>query len=241
MSETQTYAARIRTILHDAVDAQGTNGVRYVYGFSDAKSAAALIAAEADAKLAEAEKRIGELEGASTRLRKAALPVPPHGTTADLKMKMANVAICIMRSTLVVREWNGKGRPKVYRDGIDAIAGAARQLAGYAIEHAGFTITTGIFIETWEGTWQVDRCVCCGKPVSDHAPMFLIDRDTCEVLPDRAEFCERGKYWPIGSECLKRYPGIERYAVCDPAEPPPDGDAARAALASRPGKEEGGK
>jgi hypothetical protein len=60
MTNPQTYAARIRAILHDAVDAQGTNGVRYIYGFSDAKSAAALIAAEADAEKAEAEKRIGE-------------------------------------------------------------------------------------------------------------------------------------------------------------------------------------
>jgi hypothetical protein len=42
---------------------------------------------------------------------------------------MRNVAACVLEYTERTRDWNGRGRPPTYAARVDAIAGAARQLA----------------------------------------------------------------------------------------------------------------
>lgn len=46
---------------------------------------------------------------------------------------LRNVASVVMALTEVTRYYNGKGRPRTYNGDIDAIAGAARQLADMVI------------------------------------------------------------------------------------------------------------
>ena len=54
------------------------------------------------------------------------------GTQTEVEA-LRNVANCVMDLTTVTRHHNGKGRAKTYNGDIDAIAGAARQLADMVI------------------------------------------------------------------------------------------------------------
>lgn len=126
--------------------------------------------------------------------------------------KMLNVALCVMRSTQVVRHQNGRGRSRTHVDSPDAIADAARQLAEMVLFDRGIVPTTGIFVDGPAKTPQPDECYCCGRAVKAGCPEFLIDRDTSEVLPLNDSTSDRGAFWPVGPECRKQYPDIMQYA-----------------------------
>lgn len=54
--------------------------------------------------------------------------------TTDKREALKNVAQCVMQYTEVKRHHNGKGRHYTYAADVEAIAGAARQLAELVLE-----------------------------------------------------------------------------------------------------------
>lgn len=74
---------------------------------------------------------------------------------------------------------------------------------------------TGIFPVDKIDHHDLDRCYCCGRRARPDCQRFILERHTREIMdprlpdPDLRGIAPR----PIGPECRKLYPGIERYAV----------------------------
>jgi hypothetical protein len=63
-------------------------------------------------------------------------------TTLTSEQQLLNVAACVMQHTEVTRRHNGRGRAATYASNVDAIAGAARQLAEMVDAYFGEQETT---------------------------------------------------------------------------------------------------
>jgi hypothetical protein len=68
-----------------------------------------------------------------------------------------------------------------------------------------------IFVDSHAGTLQSYTCYCCGKRVANVAAKFLIDCHTGEILADSSENRMAGRVWPIGSDCRRKHPGIDKF------------------------------
>jgi hypothetical protein len=76
------------------------------------------------------------------------------------EQKMLNVAACVRQYTEVTRRWNGRGKSSTYAASVDAIAGAARQLA-----------------EMVEAYFTADLCPTCQHEAEDECccPCHIIE------------------------------------------------------------------